>query len=98
MQVELASDMIARFEKNQKSLCSELGIANFKESEEKLIRQVEQLTKVDVWNLMYSHDLQYHSEDFIEYSEAKRIVFRGLWINEEIYDTMIDWICEYLNV
>jgi hypothetical protein len=98
MKIQNINELFEEQDRLEKSLCKELQIPDFKDSYAALIKQVEQLHKEDVWFLLFRHDIPFHSEDFRDYSEAKRIVFKGLWIDEKKYDAMITWICEYLNV
>ena len=67
-------------------------------SEREMIKMVESQTKEDV-NKLLKEKLGYPKLYKIgDYSKAKEIVFRRRWIDCDIYDKQIKWICDYLKI
>lgn len=98
MEIISSQDFLEQCKNTERTLLKELGIRNFNNSEKKLIKEVESLTKEDVFYLLCLHGIEFRSGDFVDYSKAKMIIYRGLWINSRTYDALNDWISEYLNV
>ena len=66
-------------------------------SEQEFIKTVEGRTKKEIERMLRKYGLGkgYKAGD---YSLAKKIVFMGRWIDSDIYDKQIKWICDYLGV
>jgi len=67
--------------------------------EQEVIKKIEQRKQGDVILLLQSKGLgRNRRRKQRDYSEAKKIVFEGMFINSEIYDRQIGWICDFLRV
>ena len=68
-------------------------------SEQEIIKMIESRTKEQIESILtrgcLGRGYRYYKGD---YSKAKRIIFMGRWINSDIYDKQIKWICNYLGI
>ena len=63
------------------------------------IKTIEEQTKEQVINILKSHNLGINKKrKYRDYSEAKKIVFKEQFIDCDIYDKQIGWICGYLKL
>jgi len=60
-------------------------------------RVVETQTRENVIDLLHRAGIEAGSE-FKKYSEAKRIIFRGLFINTNEYERIIGYVANYLGL
>lgn len=64
-----------------------------------LIKIIENQSKEQIIRLLQSHALgKDRKRKYKDYSEAKKIVFQGQFINCDIYDKQIGWVCDYLKL
>lgn len=63
------------------------------------IRKIEKRTKEEIIMLLQKNRLGINKRiRLMDYSIAKRICFEGRFIDCDIYDTQIKWICDYLGI
>ena len=62
------------------------------------IKMIENRSKEQVEMVLHLHQLGNRKYKVGDYSEAKRAVFRGQFIDCNIYDKQIGWICDYLGI
>lgn len=64
-----------------------------------IIKAIEIKTKPEVIDLLKRYGLgRIRRRKMQDYGIAKRLCFKGLFINSEIYDKQIGWICDYLRI
>lgn len=62
-------------------------------------KEIEGRTEKEVIELLKGAGLgKIIRHKMIDYSDAKRIIFEGKFIDSDIYDKQIGWICKYLKV
>lgn len=59
------------------------------------IKFIESFDKEDIFSILFCENIPKKWPD--GYSQAKRIVFRGRWIDCQKYDRLIGYILDYLN-
>ncbi len=59
------------------------------------IKKIEHRTKEEVLLLIQKNGIGNGDR---EYGKAKKLCFEGLFIDSDIYDRQIAWICEYLKI
>jgi len=63
------------------------------------IKTIEKQTKEQIIDLLQSHNLGTNKRrKYKDYSEAKKLVFKRRFINCDIYDKQISWICDFLKL
>ncbi len=63
------------------------------------IKTIEDRRMPEVISLLKKHGLgAVRRRKYQDYEWAKRICFEGLFINSQIYDKHIGWICDYLKI
>jgi hypothetical protein len=62
------------------------------------IAEIETRTKDEIYELLHSEGIQKNSESWRDYARAKKLVFRGHWIDEATHEKQTDWIVEYLGL
>ena len=62
------------------------------------IKKIESLTKQEITSFLELNEIFRNSQNWRDYSKAKRLIFDGEWIDEKIYDSHIDIITEYLGL
>lgn len=63
------------------------------------IQEIEARTEKEVIDILNANSLgKIRRHKMIDYSDAKRIIFEGKFIDSGIYDKQIGWICKYLKV
>ena len=65
---------------------------------EKKIHMIESRSRKEVEAILAKAGMKRGSQDFRNYVEAKRLIFRGHWITKKIYDQQIQWILSYLGL
>ena len=64
-----------------------------------VIRKIESRNKEDVIKLLKSNNLGINRDiKLMDLSVAKQICFEELFINSDIYDKQIGWICDWLKI
>lgn len=64
-----------------------------------VIKKIETRSKEDVIKLLKHNGIGgVRSHRHQDYSEAKKLCFEGLFIDSDIYDRQISWICAYLKI
>jgi len=62
-------------------------------------KEIEARIKEEILSLLKKHSLGINRRiRYQDYTIAKRIIFEGKFINSDIYDEQIGWICEYLKI
>jgi hypothetical protein len=61
------------------------------------IEKIENRTEQDLIGILQSHGLPTKNK-WKDYSRAKEICFESLFIDCDIYDKQIGWICNYLGI
>lgn len=63
------------------------------------IQKIESRTKKNIIKLLRLNIIGgIRSHRYHDYEKAKKLCFEGLFIDSEIYDKQIKWICEYLKI
>jgi hypothetical protein len=63
------------------------------------IMKIENRTKDDVIKLLKHNGIGgVRGHRWHDYSKAKKLCFEGLFIDSDIYDKQIKWICDYLKI
>jgi len=63
------------------------------------VKEIEGRTKEDIIKLLKHNGIGgVRSHRHYDYGEAKKLCFKGLFINSDIYDKQIKWICNYLKI
>ena len=67
--------------------------------ESEAIKKIESRTKEDMITLLKTNHLGINRRIKLQdYSIAKKICFGSMFIDSEIYDKQIGWICDYLKI
>lgn len=61
------------------------------------IKKIENRTEQDLIGILQSHGLP-TKHKWKDYSKAKKICFESRFIDCDIYDKQIKWICEFLGI
>ena len=67
-------------------------------SERETIKAIESQTEGDIVKMLQRAGLGKSKYKIGDYSKAKEIVFMRRWIDCDIYDKQIKWICDYLKI
>ena len=60
---------------------------------------IEKRSKGEIINLLQAYNLGKNIEEkWKDYSKAKKIIFGGQFIDCDIYNKQISWICDYLRI
>ncbi len=64
-----------------------------------VIQKIESRTKEEIIKLLKWNGIGgIRSHRYYDYGNAKKLIFEGLFIDSDIYDTQIKWICEFLKI
>lgn len=63
------------------------------------IKMIENRNKEDIIKILKDANLGINRRiGYQDYSIAKKLIFQGHFIDSDIYDKQISWICEYLKI
>ena len=85
-----------------KKTCRSIDFLNVEDPDPEMVsiktHIIEVRNQEEIETILGEAGIQRGSRKWRDYSKAKKLIFKGLWIDSEIYDKQIIWITEYLNL